>query len=148
MKSISGKLTIAVIMLALLSASVACQQSGQSEQQSLVPDPGVVSWSLRNQFQEDVPGTLDFIRDIGIRNIEFSSLFGLSAEELRALLDERGLYARSYGVSYDAIKYDLELIVEDATALGAKYVRVANIPRSGMFTLEMAQEAVERFNNA
>lgn len=149
MKRNFNSLTLAVMAIILLVTAPACQQQTPPQQsESLVPSPGVVSWSLRNQFNEDVPGTLDYIQEIGIRYIEFSSLFGLTATELRQLLDERGLSAPSFGVSFDAIENDLEQIVADATALGARFVRVANIPRDGMFTLELAQEAVRRFNNA
>jgi sugar phosphate isomerase/epimerase len=148
MKSTSSKLTLIAMLLIVLIASVACQQTPPPQAESLVADPGLVSWSLRNQFAEDLPGTLDLIKEMGITNIEFSSLFGATAAELRQMLDERGLYARSYGVSFDGIRDNLEQIASDASTLGAKYVRVANIPRDGLFTLELAQEAVQRFNNA
>jgi sugar phosphate isomerase/epimerase len=148
MKRILNNIMLMSLLAVFMLISVGCQQTPPPQPQPLVPDPGVVSWSLRAQFNEDVPGTLDLIRDMGIKYIEFSSLFGYTPEEMRAMLDERGLYAVSYGVSFDGIRDDLELIASDATILGAKYVRVANIPRSGMFTLELAQEAVRRFNNA
>lgn len=120
----------------------------QSQPQPFVPDPGVVSFSFRQQFAKDVPGTLDLIKDMGITNIEFSSLFGLSARELRQLLDERAMVCTSYGVGYNDLVNNIEQVARDAIALGAKYVRVATIPRDGMFTLELAQKAVEDFNRA
>jgi sugar phosphate isomerase/epimerase len=120
----------------------------QSQPQPLVPDPGVVSFSFRQQFAKDVPGTLDMIKEMGITNIEFSSLFGLSAKELRQLLDERDMVCTSYGVGYNDLVNNVEQVAQDAIALGAKYVRVATIPREGMFTLELAQKAVEDFNRA
>src|SRR5690625_4861900 len=38
---------------------------------ALVPDPGVVSYTFRRQFSEDIPGTLDLIKEMGFSNIEF-----------------------------------------------------------------------------
>lgn len=134
------------MLIVVFITSFGCQQPAQPE--ALVSDPGLVSWSLRTQFAEDIPGTLDMLKEIGITNIEFSSLFGVTAEELRQMLDERNMHARSFGVSYDAIVNDLSQVAHNATTLGAKYVRVANIPRDGMFTLELATEAVNDFNTA
>ncbi|WP_083984961.1 putative oxidoreductase C-terminal domain-containing protein [Geofilum rubicundum] len=119
-----------------------------ARQSPLVPDPGVVSYSFREQFSEDVPATLDMIKEMGITNIEFSNLFGKSAEELRALLDERGMVCTSYGVSYDAITKDVQRVADEAWTLGAKYVRVAYIPFEDIFTLEDAQRTVRDFNEA
>ncbi len=113
----------------------------------LVPDPAVVSYTFRTQFQEDVPGTLDIIKEIGITNIEFSSLFGKTAKELRALLDEKGMICTSYGVSYDRLVNDTEKVAEEAHILGAKYVRVASIPfERPEFTIDDAKRAVADFN--
>ncbi|MCH8494374.1 MAG: sugar phosphate isomerase/epimerase [Balneolales bacterium] len=148
MKSTSSKITLIAMLAVVFMSTIGCQQATSQQHESIVPDPGIVSWSLRNQFAEDVPGTLDMLKEIGITKIEFSSLFGLTAAELRQLLDERGMVAVSFGVSYDGIINDLEQIANDATTLGAKIVRVANIPRDGMFTLELAREAVGHFNNA
>lgn len=113
---------------------------------ALVPDPGVVSYTFRRQFSEDIPGTLDLIKEMGFSNIEFSSLFGATAEELREMLDERGLICTSYGVGYDALMYETERIIEEAQTLGASYVRVGSIPHQSPFTVEDADRAIEDFN--
>lgn len=115
----------------------------------LVPDPGVVSYTFREQFSEDVPGTLDMIKEMGITNIEFSNLFGKTAHEMRVLLDERDMICTSYGVGYNRIVDDLEAVAEEAKVLGAKYVRVASIPfERPEFTIDDAGRAAEDFNRA
>jgi sugar phosphate isomerase/epimerase len=116
--------------------------------EQLLPDPGVVSYTFRNQFDEDMPGTLDMIKEMGITNIEFSSLFGHSAEEVRQMLDERGMVATSYGVGYDALVNDTDEVAEDAKTLGARFVRVAWIPHDGQFDIEDARRAVRDFTEA
>ncbi|MFW5758696.1 MAG: sugar phosphate isomerase/epimerase family protein [Bacteroidota bacterium] len=121
---------------------------GCKEQKPLVPDPGVVSWTFRNQLSEDVPGTLDMIKEMGITNMEFSGLFGETPQSLRELLDEREMKCTSYGVSYDALVNDTQKVAEDALILGADYVRIAWIPHDGDFTIDHARKAVEDFNKA
>ena len=131
----------AICLITVMSCS-------RSRNEVLLPDPGVVSYTFRNQFSQDVPGTLDIIKEMGITNIEFSNLFGKTAEEMRVLLDERGMRCTSYGVGYNRIVNDLIGVADEAKILGAKYVRVASIPYEQPFTIEDAQRAARDFNNA
>jgi sugar phosphate isomerase/epimerase len=120
----------------------------QSEHTSTADDPGLVSFTYRNQFAKDVPGTLDLIKKTGITDIEFSSLFGQTPEHLRQLLDERGLYCSSYGVSYEDLTGKTDEVAKAAKTLGATYVRVAWIAHKDPFTFPDAQAAVDNFNKA
>ena len=132
---------ITCVLLSFLMLS-SCKQGKQ-----LVPDPGIVSYSFRDQFAQDVPSTLDMIKQMGITNIEFSNLFGKTSEELRALLNERGMICTSYGISYDVAMNDLSKVISDAHNLGAKYVRVSSMPFEGPeLTIERIMQAVDDFN--
>jgi sugar phosphate isomerase/epimerase len=108
--------------------------------------PGVVSFTFRNDFSKDVAGTLDYIKAMGITNIEFSNLFGKTATEMRALLDERGMVCTSYGVYYDALTNKTEKVIQEAKTLGAEFVRVGMIPHKGDFTVQDADVAIKDFN--
>jgi sugar phosphate isomerase/epimerase len=142
-----------VINSILLSACAVCAAlyaSGLPAAESakrLFPDtPGLCSYTFRNQFAKDVPGTLDAVKALGITDLEFSNLFGLTASELRKLLDERGLVCSSFGVGYDAAVNKTDEVARDALALGATYVRVASIPHKPPFTAERAREAAAEFD--
>lgn len=141
-------LFILLFALPALLLSCSSQETQETAQTQLVTDPGVVSYSFRNQFAEDVPGTLDIIKEMGLTNIEFSSLFGETSSRLREMLDERGLICTSFGASYNAVVNNTEQVIEDAHNLGAKYVRVASIPHDSPFSIEDAQRAVNDFNEA
>ncbi len=108
--------------------------------------PGMCSYTHREQFKKDVPGTLDALKALGIRDMEFSNLFGLKAAELRRLLDERGMVCSSFGVGYDDLMKKTDEVAAQAKALGAKFVRVAWIPHKPPFTLEAARQAAADFN--
>lgn len=115
----------------------------------LFPDaPGMCSYTHREQFKKDVPGTLDAIKALGIVDMEFSNLFGKSAAELRRLLDERGMVCSSFGVGYDDLVKKTDEVAANAKTLGAKYVRVAWIPHTPPFTLEAARKTAADFNRA
>jgi sugar phosphate isomerase/epimerase len=109
---------------------------------------GMVSYTFRESFKNDVPGTLDKIKALGITNIEFSNLFGKTAAELKALLDERGMICTSFGTGYEDVLNKTAEVAQNAKTLGAKYVRVAWIPHKGDFTPEDAKKAVADFNRA
>ncbi|SMO80003.1 sugar phosphate isomerase/epimerase family protein [Fodinibius sediminis] len=138
---------ISVFLLTSIINPVTTSVQAQAQEQ-LLPDPGVVSYSFRHQFEEDVAGTLDLIKDMGVTNIEFSSLFGKTAQELRAMLDERGLICTSYGVGYDDLVDNTAQVARDAHTLGADYVRIAWIPHESPFSIEDAKRAAEDFNRA
>jgi sugar phosphate isomerase/epimerase len=109
-------------------------------------EPGAVSYTYRAYFAKDVPSTLDLIKAAGITDIEFSSLFGQTAEGLRKMLDDRGLYCSSFGVSYEDLIGKTTEVAQEARALGAHYVRVAGIPHQGAFTLAEVHRAIDDFN--
>lgn len=125
-----------------------CQLSlfSQETQKAVAQRLGVVSYTYRNQFQKDVPGTLDRIKSLGIRDIEFSNLFGYTAVEIRRLLDERGMTCSSFGVSYEDALAKTDEVAGQAKTLGASFVRVAWIPHKAPFTIEIAKKAAADFD--
>ena len=118
----------------------------QKRKQLFPEAPGMVSYTYRNNFQKDMAGTLDIVKQNGVTDMEFSNLFGKKAEDIRKLLDERGIKCSSFGVNYEDAVEKIEMVAANAKKLGAAYVRVAAIPHKGKFTLEDAKGAVETFN--
>jgi len=108
--------------------------------------PGMVSYTYRKSFAKDVAATLDTLKTLGIKDMEFSNLFGKKASEIRKMLDERGMFCSSFGVSYPDLTNKTREVGQNAKTLGAKYVRVAWVPHDGPFTLEVAQQTVNDFN--
>ena len=108
--------------------------------------PGMVSYTYRNSFKNNVAATLDTIRALGITDMEFSNLFGKTAAELRQLLDERGMKCSSFGVGYPDLQTKLAEVGQNAKTLGAQFVRVAWVPHKGPFTPELAKQTVADFN--
>jgi len=137
-----NKFFYSLLFVVLAASSVFAQKS-----KLLFPQkPGMVSYTYRKSLQKDAAATLDTIKALGITDMEFSSLFGKTAQEMRKLLDERGIKCSSYGVSYDDLTNKIKEVGDNAKILGASYVRVAWIPHKGDFTLAMAQKTVEDFN--
>jgi len=146
MKPLIYKFTI--ITSLILSFSWLPNAANAQDKKLLFPEaPGIVSFTYRNNFAKDVPGTLDIIKGNGVTDIEFSNLFNQKPEDLRRMLDERGLKCSSYGVSWEALTGKTDEVAAAAKILGAKFVRVANIPHAkGTFTLENAKMAIAEFS--
>lgn len=87
--------------------------------------PGVVSYTFRNQFKADMPGTFDQVKAFGITDIEMSNLFGQTPARIRELLDARGISCSSYGAPYNDVLKKTDEVAATAKTLGAKYVRVS-----------------------
>ncbi|MGZ3754432.1 MAG: sugar phosphate isomerase/epimerase family protein [Mucilaginibacter sp.] len=137
------KAAAALMLLTTITTTTTYAQKGDQ----LFPEsPGIVSYTYRNNFQKDVPGTLDIVKGNGITDIEFSNLFKQTPEDLRRMIDEHGIKCSSYGVSYEDLVNKTAEVANAAKTLGAQYVRVAGIPHKGVFTLENAQQAVADFN--
>jgi sugar phosphate isomerase/epimerase len=139
----SGALLLALV----LWFGVSSTGIGAIAAEPIFPEmPGMVSYTYRNQFSKDVQGTLDKIRALGIQDMEFSNLFGKTAAELRAMLDERDMFCSSFGVSFNDVQNELDEVAEKAKTLGAKYVRVAWVPHKAPFSLEDTLRTAEVFN--
>jgi sugar phosphate isomerase/epimerase len=131
------------ILLFVLSASLLLN----AQKKKLFPQtPGMVSYTYRFSLQKNMAAALDTIKSLGIKDMEFSNLFGKTATEIRKLLDERGIRCSSFGVSYDDAVNKPDEVAEKARQLGAKYVRVAWIPHQPPFAFAHAKKAVEDFN--
>ena len=107
---------------------------------------GMVSYTYRQSLQKDMATTLDSLKEMRVYDMEFSSLFGKKANEIRNLLDERGMYCSSFGVSYQDALTKSEEVASNVKALGAKFVRVAWIPHEGPFTKELADKTIADFS--
>ena len=91
---------------------------------------GINIYSLRYKAKEDLPGTLELIRDLGFRHVEAGDLYGRSPAEFQALLKANGLQAKSVGASYKALGNEIDKVIEHAKTLESDYVVCSTIPHS------------------
>jgi len=130
----------------LLSLAVVSATQAQPFGKIVRKTPGIVSFTLRDSFGKDVPGTLDKINAMGITDLELSNLFGKTAAEMRALLNQRGIKCSSYGIDYKLMNEQPDSVLQRAKTLGAQYVRVAWVPHQGKATPELIHQTAADFN--
>ena len=86
---------------------------------------GLQLYSLREQFKKDVPGTLDEVKQFGIKYVELAGTYGLSPEQFRDELRKRGLEPISAHYGFEKYRDDVESVAKEAKILGLKYVGCA-----------------------
>jgi sugar phosphate isomerase/epimerase len=113
-------------------------------------------WTLREAFGEDMPATLEAIKEMGYQGVElcrwydWTDMFDKwSAEEIKAVCERIGLKVVSSHVPYTMIQEDrLAELVEFSRVVGMDYAVVASLPeeltRSGIAWWEAATQ----FNKA
>lgn len=81
-------------------------------------------YTLRDQLQEDLEGTVESLADIGYRRVEHAGFVGRNVKEFKAALDAVGIRATSGHVAipqpFDADTWAASL--RDARTLGSRYI--------------------------
>src|SRR6266850_4547809 len=89
---------------------------------------GLQLYSLRDQFNKDVPGTLDEVKSFGIKYAELAGTYDMPPEKFKMELAQRGIEAVSGHFQYEKYRDEVETIAKEAEALGLKYAGCAWIP--------------------
>src|SRR5579859_284686 len=142
-------LTLALVLAGLAGAVRAEPPAGGAYADRL----GLQLYSLHDELEKDLPGTLAQISAIGIRNVEIYGLLGRTPEQFRAELDRQGLRAVGYHVQLGQLQNDVPGIIQQAKILGLNYVGVAWIKPASAganegITAHDVDVAADAFNKA
>ncbi len=93
--------------------------------------------------------TLDSIQSWGITKLEGGDTYGLSLEEFKQAILQRGMQVVSVGASFEDLQNNVDKVIKSAKDFGATYVMCPWIPHDeNIFTIKETQLAVEVFNKA
>src|SRR5688500_1787559 len=135
-KNISSK---AVLMFGLLfSSSVLSAQT----------EIGLQLYTFRNQIPKDVPGMLQKISSMGIRELEGGGTYGLPIDSFKTLLKKNNLKMVSVGAGFRDLDSNIQAVIDKAKIFDASFVTCTWIPHEKEFTIEHAKKAVDVFNKA
>ncbi|HUO52258.1 MAG TPA: sugar phosphate isomerase/epimerase [Gemmatimonadaceae bacterium] len=87
-----------------------------------IPAVGIQLYTVRALMAAQPERTLEALAGIGYREVELAGLYGMTAARMRALLDANGLAAPSAHLSLEALRDDWARTLDDARALGLRYV--------------------------
>lgn len=81
-------------------------------------------YSVRDNMQKDLEGTLRQVKDMGYEGVEFAGLYGHEPSEIRTLLDNVGLKAISAHVPLDELLGDTDTVVAGYRTIGCEYIAI------------------------
>ncbi|MEH7304816.1 sugar phosphate isomerase/epimerase family protein [Neobacillus drentensis] len=82
----------------------------------------VQMYTLREESAKDFAGTLKKVAELGFDGVEFAGFGGLTAKEVRVLLDEFGLQAAASHIPLEDLENNLFQVIEDQKIVGSSYV--------------------------
>ncbi|MDX1932966.1 MAG: sugar phosphate isomerase/epimerase [Capsulimonadales bacterium] len=85
---------------------------------------GLQMYTVRDDAAKDFAGTVKTIAEIGYAGVELAGYAGLTAAEAKKVLDDNGLAVFGGHVGYDQMTNNLEQVIDEFSAFGAKYVAV------------------------
>jgi sugar phosphate isomerase/epimerase len=142
-------LSLGIVSVSLMSCNFAFAAAKPEKAPQVGGIPvGLQLYSLRAQFGKDVPGTLDKVRDLGIKYVELAGTYSLPPEKFSEELRSRKLEAVGAHFPFDRYRKDPEGIARDAKALGLKYAGCAWIDHTEPFDEKTCREAISVFNKA
>jgi len=86
------------------------------------PQIGIQMYTLRDHTAQNLTLTLERVAQMGVTGVEFAGFGGLSAPDLRALLERLNLKAAGAHFSSEQLFTDLQASVDYALELGLEYV--------------------------
>jgi sugar phosphate isomerase/epimerase len=105
-------------------------------------------YTVRELTEQDMPGTLRRISELGYPAVEFAGYGCLSPEDLRKVLDDLGLRASGAHVPLDSWEMDPERVIADMHALGSTHAIVPIAPperRGGEASVARLAESFNRW---
>ena len=109
---------------------------------------GLQLYTLRDQLEKDVAGTIEQVGKIGYKDVEIYSLYGKSPAEFTKILSDNGITASSGHYMLKDVKGNWQQKVDDAKTLGLKYIVNAILQPDEHKTFDDYKQLVDVFNKA
>ena len=103
-------------------------------------------YTVRGHTARDMPGTLRRLSEMGYTAVETAGFGGLSARELRTVLDDLGLRASGAHVPLDAWDADPASVIADMHAVGSSHAVVPMAPPERRGDTDSISRLAEGFN--
>lgn len=97
---------------------------------------GVQLYTLRNEMQRDVEGTLARVAGIGYREVEFAGYYDKSPSDVKAMLARHGLTAPATHVPIEMLEGISASVLDTAREIGHQYVIVPYLVEGRRKTIE------------
>jgi sugar phosphate isomerase/epimerase len=139
--------------LGVTAAASACRAPTRA--MTPVPSPrgvgpvGLQLYTVRNQMQADMPGTIARVAAVGYREVEFAGYFGRTPAQVKALLAQHDLTSPSTHLPLELLqKGGWEKAVAESKEIGHQWVTIAYVDASFRKTGDDWKRLGEMFTRA
>jgi sugar phosphate isomerase/epimerase len=109
---------------------------------------GIQLYSLRNQLEKDVPGSLKLIRDAGYTDVETAGFYKMSPADFKKALDKAGLRCTGMHSGDDnRFRDHLDEIIAEADAFKPDYVNSPWVQEEHRKDMESCKRIAADFND-
>lgn len=130
--------------LAAIGGIPACVRAAEGKK---IP-VGLQLYSVREQCQQDLVGTVKAVAKMGYKGVEFAGYYGRDAKTLRQLLDDTGLKCCGTHIGLETLLGDeLPKTIEFNRVLGNPYLIVPGLAEKYTKTRRAWQETAAIFND-
>jgi len=130
--------------LAAIGGLPACLRAAEGKK---IP-VGLQLYSVREQCQQDLVGTVKAVAKMGYKGVEFAGYYGRDAKTLRQLLDDTGLKCCGTHIGLETLLGDeLPKTIEFNRVLGNPYLIVPGLAEKYTKTRRAWQETAAIFND-
>jgi sugar phosphate isomerase/epimerase len=149
-----GFLAESVAVAAMLASGAEGTSKPQKEKKSQTKEKtkrrtpiGLQLYSVREDCQRDLPGTIAAVAKMGYVGVEFASYYDRSADQLRKMLDDNGLVCCGTHTGLDTLLGDkLQPTIEFNKTLGNKYLVVPSLPEKYTASRQAWLDTAKVFN--
>lgn len=141
------KVSSAVTAGALVGGSLPRLAGAQEASDEKKIPVGLQLYSVRGECQKDLGAVLDAVAEMGYHGVEFAGYYGHSAEELRKMLDDRGLKCCGTHAQWGTLQGEaLKGTVEFNQTLGNPYLICPYLGENYFTDVETTKKTAEAFN--
>jgi sugar phosphate isomerase/epimerase len=109
---------------------------------------GLQLYTVRNELQKDLPGTIQRVAAIGYQEVELFDLYGNPPAKFAAILKDHGLAAPSGHYMAKQLKLNWEKEIADAKTMGLKYMVNAILEPEERKSFDDYKRLADLFNKA
>lgn len=91
---------------------------------------GLQLYSVREQLKADFTGTVSAVASMGYAGVELAGYGGMTASDLRKLLDGLGLRVAGDHVGFDRLEHQLDEAIAFNKEIGSQYVVCPSVPEA------------------
>lgn len=107
---------------------------------------GVQLYTVRTLMEEDLPGTLQQVAEVGYGAVETAGFFDRTPQQFRTLLDEAGLRSPAGHYPLEDIQDDPNGLIETAQTLGQNYLVCPYLGEEDRTSLDDYRAHADTFN--